>query len=90
MAFPLPSPKYTSAIISLIENGKIPNNKSIKKLHFSYSKSNDRVKCTKLISVIKEAQYPWLQFESIEYTNSDYEHTYPISFGAGINYIFNK
>lgn len=85
-----PSPKYASAIIDLIENDSIPINKSNKKLHFSFSTSNDRAKCMKLINLIKEAQYPWLQFESIEYTNSDYENTYPISYAAGLKYIFKK
>lgn len=85
-----PSPKYASAIINLIEKDNIPKTRLNKKLHFSFSTSNDRAKCTKLINLISEAQFPWLQFESIEYTNSDYEHTYPVSFAAGIKYIFNK
>ena len=85
-----PSPKYASAIINLIEKDNISKNKLNKKLHFSFSTSNDRAKCTKLINLINEAQYKWLQFESIEYTNSDYENTYPISYAAGIKYIFNK
>lgn len=82
-----PSPKYASAIINLIEIDNIPKNKLNKKLHFSFSITNDRAKCTKLIDMINEANYPWLQFESIEYTNSDYENTYPISFAAGIKKI---
>ena len=85
-----PSPQYASSIINLIVKDNIPKNKLNKKLHFSFSTSNDREKCTKLINLISEAQFPWLQFESIEYTNSDYEHTYPVSFAAGIKYIFNK
>lgn len=85
-----PSPKYTSAVINLIENDNIPKNKLNKNLHFSFSTSNDRAKCTKLINLINEAQYSWLQFESIKYTNSDYENTYPISYAAGIKYIFNQ
>jgi hypothetical protein len=85
-----PSPKYASAIINLIEKDNIPKNKLNKKLHFSFSNSNDQEKCTKLIKLINEAQYSWLQFESIEYTNSDYENTYPISYAAGIKYVFNK
>ncbi len=85
-----PSPKYASAIINLIEEDNIPKNKLNKKLHFSFSISNNRAICTKLIDLINEAQYSWLQFESIEYTNSDYENTYPISYAAGIKYIFNK
>jgi predicted alpha/beta superfamily hydrolase len=84
-----PSGLYASAIIEMIENNSFPKNKSNKKLHFSFSTSNDRAKCTKLVNLIKEAQYPWLQFESIEYTNSNYENTYPISFANGIKYIFD-
>ena len=85
-----PSGLYASAIIKILENEDFPKNKLTKKLHFSFSTSNDRAKCTKLINLINVAQYPWLQFESIEYTNSNYENTYPISFAAGIKYIFNK
>ena len=85
-----PSPKYASAIINLIEEDNIPANKSNKKLHYSFSTSNDRVKCIKLIDLIKDSNYEWLQFELKEYTNSDYENTYPISYAAGIKYIFNK
>ncbi len=84
-----PSPKYADAIMDLIGKDNFPKNKSNKKLHYSFSTSNDREKCTKLITLIDEAKYDWLQFESIEYTDSDYENTYPISYAAGIKYIFN-
>ena len=83
-----PSPKYADAIINLIQNGNFPKNKHQKKLHYSFSTSNDREKCIKLIRLIKESQYDWLQLESIEYSTSDYENTYPISYAAGIKYIF--
>ena len=85
-----PSPLYASAIMELIDNEDFPQNKSNKKLHFSFSTSNDRATCTRLINLIKDAQYPWLQFESIEYTNSNYENTYPISYAAGIRYVFEN
>jgi hypothetical protein len=85
-----PSPKYASAIIKLIEKDSFLKSKSNKKLHFSFSTSNNRALCTRLINLIKEAKYPWLQFESIEYTKSDYENTYPISYAEGIRYVFNK
>jgi len=85
-----PSPKYMSAIISIIERGDFPKNKSNLKLHYSFSTSNNRELCTNLIKSIKEAKYKWLQFESIEYTNSDFENTYPISYADGIKYIFSK
>lgn len=85
-----PSPKYTSAIINLIEKNDVPKKELNKKLHFSFSTTNDRVQCTKLINLIKEANYHWLEFESIEYTESDYENAYSISYADGIKYVFNK
>lgn len=85
-----PSPKYASAIIELIEKDNISENQSNKKLHYSFSTSNDRAKCVKLIDLIKDANYQWLQVESIEYTKSNYENTYPISYAAGIKYVFDK
>ena len=85
-----PSPKYADAIINLVQNGNFPKNKHQKKLHYSFSTSNDRTKCIELIKLIKESQYDWLKLESIEYTTSDYENTYPMSYAAGIKYIFNE
>ncbi len=81
---------FNSAVMHMIEKDDFPKNKLKKKLHFSFSTSNNYDECTKLINMINEAQYPWLQFESLEYANSNYENTYPASFAAGIKYIFNK
>lgn len=81
---------FNSAVINMIENYDFPKNKLNKKLHFSFSTSNNYDNCTKLINTINQAQYPWLQFESLEYTNSNYENTYPASFAAGIKYIFDN
>lgn len=85
-----PSPKYAEAITGLIENDNFPKNKPNKKLHFSFSTSNNRALCNKLIKVIGDTNYPWLQFKAIEYTDSDYEHTYPFAYAAGIKYVFTN
>ena len=85
-----PAGSFNSAVIQMIEKDDFPKNKLKKRLHFSFSTSNNHDQCTKLINMIKEAEYPWLQFESIEYPNSNYENTYPASFAAGIKYVFNK
>ncbi|MCX2720490.1 hypothetical protein [Lentiprolixibacter aurantiacus] len=82
-----PSGLYTASLIDLIEGGDFPQNKSGKKLHFSFSTSNDRNSCTRLINLIDNARYPWLQFESKEYTDSNYENTYPIAFAEGLQYV---
>ena len=83
-----PSSPYLRALIEMIENETFPANKTHKKLHFSFSTSNDRALCTGLIDVIERAQYPWLTFEATEYTDSDYENTYPMSYAAGIRFVF--
>ena len=85
-----PTGSFNSAVMKMIEKDDFPKNKLKKKLHFSFSTSNNHDECTRLINMINEAQYPWLQFESLEYANSNYENTYPVSFAAGIKYIFNK
>ena len=80
---------FNSYIINIINEGNFPQNKRNKKLHFSFSTSNNRTICINLINTINEAQYPWLQFESLEYTTSNFENTYPAAFAEGLNYIFN-
>ncbi len=85
-----PAGSFNSAVIQMIEKDDFPKNKQSKKLHFSFSTSNNYDQCTTLINMINEAEYPWLQFELLEYANSNYENTYPASFAAGIKYVFNK
>lgn len=79
---------FNSVVMEMIEKDDFPKNKQMKKLHFSFSTSNNHDECTRLINMINEAQYPWLQFESLEYANSNYENTYPVSFAEGIKYVF--
>jgi hypothetical protein len=74
-----PSSMYLAALKEMLEDETFPTNKANKKLHFSFSTSNNRALCTRLIELIDGAQYPWLTFEATEYTDSDYENTYPIS-----------
>lgn len=80
---------YNSTIINLIENEDFPQNKQNKKLHFSFTSTNDQESCNKMIISINEAQYPWLQFESKKYYGSTFDNTYPISYAEGIKFVFN-
>jgi predicted alpha/beta superfamily hydrolase len=80
---------FNSAVINLVENGNFPQDKENKRLHFSFSTSNNQTSCTNLINAINEAQYPWLQFESLKYTTSNFENTYPTAFTQGLKYIFD-
>ncbi|NND06475.1 MAG: hypothetical protein HKN87_08845 [Saprospiraceae bacterium] len=85
-----PSGLYKTALIEMLENQDFPQNKLNNKLHFSFSTSNDRVKCIRLITLMKEAKYPWLDLESVEYTDSNYENTYPVSYPEGLRYVFRN
>jgi len=85
-----PSPSFTSTVIDLIEKEDFPKNKLSKKLHFSFSSSNDYDKSTKFVKMINEAQFPWLTYKSLVYANSNYENTYPVSFAVGLKYIFTE
>lgn len=80
---------FNDAVIKLIENSNIPEDLEDKKLHFSFSNSNNRSNCLELINSFEEAQYPWLKFESVEYT-SNYETTYPTSFAEGLKFVFEE
>ena len=83
-----PAPSFTSTVINMIENEDVPKSSTDKKLHFSFSTSNDYDLCATLITLLEKAQYPWLRFETKVYTDSNYENTYPVSFAAGLEYIF--
>lgn len=85
-----PSPKYTDIISTIIINNSFPKNKTQKRLHFSFTTSNDFKKCTKLISLFKEANYKWLNFESVYYKDNTYENAYPIAFSDGIKFIYSN
>ena len=85
-----PSAMYSSAVIEMLEDEEFPADKMNKKLHFSFSTNNDREQCRALIDLIEGAQYPWLTFEAVEYSESDYETTYPISYADGIQFVFSR
>lgn len=84
------SPTYfNDAVMDLIENNSVPEDLEDKKLHFSFSKTNNRANCIDLINSFEDAQYPWLKFKSVEYTTT-YESTYPTSFAEGLKFVFSE
>jgi predicted alpha/beta superfamily hydrolase len=85
-----PSGLYGTAFIDAVKKFNTPIDMPHKKLHFSFSTSNDYKKCTTLIDLLKEKQFPWLTFESKYYSDSNYENTYPVSYAEGLKFIFNK
>ena len=38
---------------------------------------------------INNAQYPWLQFKSVEYKKLSFQSAYPTAYAEGLKYIFN-
>ena len=85
-----PSPKFITAFENILKKNDLATLEQNRKLHFSFSPANGCRKCSELNMMISKLKYPWLQTEVIEYTDSNYENTYPISFAAGIKYIFEK
>lgn len=83
-------PSFNEFVIEMIDKNNVPEDLVDKKLHFSFSTSNDRNSCSALINSFENAHYPWLTFESIEYTTSDFNNTYPISFAEGLKFVFKK
>jgi hypothetical protein len=82
------SPHYfNNVIIDSIQNGNLPVNMQNKKLHFSFTTSNQYDVCIEMINSFEEAQYPWLTFES-KYYNSTFPTTYPAAFAAGLEFVF--
>ncbi|MFC1760436.1 hypothetical protein ACFLZD_02825, partial [Candidatus Neomarinimicrobiota bacterium] len=80
---------FNKNVINMIENNDFPQNKQNKKLHFSFSNTNDFISCANMITEINDAEYTWLQFESKQYFG-DYGTTYPAAFRAGIKFIFSN
>lgn len=81
-------PIFNDAVIDMIQSGNVPENMLNKKLHFSFSSSNNYNNCIELIDSFEEAQYPWLTFESIEYETSEFTSVYPVAFAAGLRFVF--
>ena len=71
-----------------IEDGAFPTDKENKRLHYSFSTSSEYDFNIDFINTINEQEYPWLEFESVEYSSLNYENTYPTAFKDGIAFIF--
>jgi hypothetical protein len=83
-----PPKSFIWTVMDTIKDSDFSKNKMGKKLHFSFSTSNDGAACNRLIDLIEQSKFEWLDFESIEYTETDYVHTYPNSFAAGLAFVF--
>ena len=78
---------FNDAVINLNQGVTIPSTMLNKKLHFSYSLSNNAENCEALINSFEEAEYPWLSFESVNF-GGPFTEVYPFAFAAGLNFVF--
>jgi hypothetical protein len=83
-----PPNSFIENVISLIENGSVPEYTQPLKLHFSYTSSNDQLVCEQLIENIEAANYPWLSFASAEYPDMVFTEAYPTAFADGLKFVF--
>ena len=84
-----PNGPWNQRTFQKINNNSVPNNLIGKKLHFSFSTTNDRDQCLTIINAIEEADYPWLEFEAIEYADIDFDNAYPRAFADGLKFVFS-
>lgn len=73
---------------TMLENDDFPQEKDNKKLHYSFSSDSDYDISIELINTINDKAYPWLEFESAEYPNLNYENAYQTAFVDGIKFVF--
>lgn len=83
-----PDTRFTIPVVSILETEDFSQAASSKKLHFSFSRSNNVVAMTQLADLIDEADYPWLQYESVYYSDSYFDSVYPTAFADGLKFVF--
>ena len=84
------SDPFINGVIYRIENNDVPDYVQSKKLHFSFSEDSNYANCTYLVNLINDSQFPWLKFESVEYSDKNFENAYPISFAEGLKFVFEE
>lgn len=78
---------FNNVVKEMFQNNNFPENMSAKKLHFSFSVTNDIENCTELINSIEAQDYPWLTFESKEYS-INYVTAYRSSYAEALAFVF--
>lgn len=81
---------FMSTVINLLETEDFSAATSPRRLHLSYSTTNDQRRATELANLIHESEYEWLEYESVSYSDSDYEHAYPTAFTDGLAIVLGS
>lgn len=81
---------FNSHIVGIINSRPFPPDVGGKRLHFSFSASNNRSSCIGLINAINDADFSWLQFASEDRFDDRYETLYQKTFLAGLNFVYDN
>lgn len=79
---------YAGAVRNILFSQDFSEATAPRRLHLSFSTSNNVQLLTELADLIGQAEYPWLEFESVYYSDLDYENAYPTAFTDGLRFIF--
>jgi hypothetical protein len=83
-----PPERFTSVVVSIVKTEDFSQAESSRKLHLSFSKDNNVYALTRLADLIDEAGYPWLEYESVYYSDSFFNDTYRTAYADGLRFVF--
>jgi hypothetical protein len=83
-----PPERFTAAVVSILETEDFSQAATSKKLHLSFSDGNNVYALTQLADLIDQADYPWLEYESVYYPDSYFTDTYQTAFADGLRFAF--
>jgi hypothetical protein len=82
-----PPTDFTRAVVSILETEDFSQAATSKKLHLSYSDANNVVALTQLADLIDQANYPWMEYESVYYSGTYFIDTYPTAYADGLRFV---
>ncbi|MGI9586151.1 MAG: hypothetical protein ACR2N7_11235, partial [Acidimicrobiia bacterium] len=83
-----PPDSFTRTVVGLLETEDFSQAATSKKLHLSFSESNKVFALTQLAELIDGYDYPWMEYEWVRYTDSDFTDTYPSAYADGLRFVF--
>ncbi|MBT8208240.1 MAG: hypothetical protein HKN94_10950 [Acidimicrobiales bacterium] len=78
---------FATEVRGVLESEDFSDATTSKRLHFSFSASNNVRLMTELTDLIDQAEYPWLEFESVYYSDLGFFNAYPTAFTDGLAYV---
>lgn len=76
------------AALNTLEGQDFSEAATSKKLHLCFSTTGrTQLHLIRLNDLLDQAEYPWLQYQSVSYPDTDYENTYPQAFADGLAFV---